>query len=92
MLAFALRDLGIVSLAIAGVAMEVGIEPTARHATDLGFIPVLLQDACGFGQAEAAQRSIEALRFAGDAVLTDVAAFRTALSGGTASRKYWSRA
>jgi len=30
---------------MAGIALEVGIEPTARHAADLGFIPVLVQDA-----------------------------------------------
>jgi len=24
-----------------GVAMEVGIEPTVRHAADLGYIPLL---------------------------------------------------
>lgn len=31
-----LRDCGILAIAIAGVALEVGIEPTARHAADLG--------------------------------------------------------
>ena len=38
-LAFALRDCCITAIAIVGIAMEVGIEPTARHAADLGFIP-----------------------------------------------------
>src|SRR5580765_2710001 len=32
----ALRDCGINSFAIAGIAMEVGIEPSVRHAADLG--------------------------------------------------------
>jgi len=68
-----LRDLGLCSFLIAGIALEVGIEPTARHGADLGFIPVVVQDACGFGHAEAAQRSIAALKYAGDSVLTDVA-------------------
>jgi nicotinamidase-related amidase len=68
-----LRDLGLVSFLVAGIALEVGIEPTARHAADLGFIPVLVEDACGFGNREAAQRSLAALRYAGDALFTDVA-------------------
>lgn len=74
-LAIALRDCGITSIALAGVAMEIGIEPTARHAADLGIVPVVIEDACGSGHAEAAQRSIESLKFAGDAVFTDVDAF-----------------
>ena len=74
-LAIALRDCGIMSIAIAGIATEVGIEPTARHAADLCFIPVIIADACGAGDEAAAQRSIEPLRFAGDAIITDTEAF-----------------
>ncbi len=69
----ALRDCGIVSVAILGVALEVGIEPTVRHAADLGYIPIVVTDACGAGHPEAAERSLESLKFAGDAVMTDVA-------------------
>jgi nicotinamidase-related amidase len=68
---FALRDCGINALIIVGVATEIGIEPTARHGADLGYIPVLITDACGAGSEEAAARSIESLKFAGDALLTD---------------------
>ena len=71
-LAFLLRDLGIRSLLMGGIALEIGIEPTARHAADLGFIPVVVQDACGFGNAEAARRSLAALAYCGDSVLTDL--------------------
>lgn len=78
-LPIALRDCGIDVVAICGVATEIGVEPTARHAHDLGFLPVLLRDACGHGDAEAARRSFDQLAFAGDSVLADVAAFRTAL-------------
>lgn len=67
-----LRDCGISAIAIVGVAMEVGIEPTVRHAADLGYIPVVVTDACGAGHEEAAQRSIASLEFAGDALMTDV--------------------
>jgi nicotinamidase-related amidase len=68
---FALRDCGINAFIIAGVATEIGIEPTARHGADLGYIPVLITDACGAGNEEAAKRSIESLKFAGDALITD---------------------
>ncbi|HEV2180615.1 MAG TPA: cysteine hydrolase [Gemmatimonadaceae bacterium] len=74
-LTIALRDCGISALAIAGIAMEVGIEPTARHAADLGIVPLIIADACGAGHADAAQRSLESLTFAGDAVITNTAEF-----------------
>jgi nicotinamidase-related amidase len=78
-LAIALRDCNINAIALVGVAMEIGIEPTARHAADLGIIPVIVEDACGAGHAEAAARSIESLKFAGDAIITDSDAFCRAL-------------
>ena len=68
---FALRDCGINAFIVVGVATEIGIEPTARHGADLGYIPVLVTDACGAGNEEAAKRSIENLKFAGDTVLAD---------------------
>ena len=69
----ALRDLGVTSFAICGIATEIGIEPTVRHGADLGYIPVVVEDACGAGDEEAGMRSLESLRFAGDAMFTDVA-------------------
>ena len=42
----ALRDCGIDAFAIVGIAMEIGIEPTVRHGADLGYIPVVVKDAC----------------------------------------------
>jgi nicotinamidase-related amidase len=78
-LAIALRDCGIRAAAIVGAALEVGIEPTARHAADLGFIPVIIKDACGSGHDEAAQRSISALEFSGDTILTELDIFRRLL-------------
>jgi nicotinamidase-related amidase len=68
----ALRDCGINAFVIVGIAMEIGIEPTVRHAADLGYVPVVVQDACGFGHHDAAERSIASLEFAGDALLTNV--------------------
>src|SRR5438093_8459453 len=67
----ALRDCGINSFIIVGVATEIGIEPTVRHGADLGYIPVVVTDACGAGDEQAARRSIESLQFAGDALITD---------------------
>jgi len=46
-----------------------------RHATDLGLIPVVISDACGSGNAEAAKRSLEGLAFEGNTLITDVATF-----------------
>ena len=68
----ALRDCAIDAFAIVGIAMEIGIEPTVRHGADLGYIPVVVRDACGFGHREAAERSLASLEFAGDALLTNV--------------------
>jgi len=74
-LAFVLRDCGITGLVIAGIALEIGIEPTARHATDIGIVPIILQDACGAGDPDAAGRAIATLRFIGEAVISDVDSF-----------------
>ena len=71
----ALRDCGISAFAIVGIAMEIGIEPTARHGADLGYIPVVVKDACGYGHRDAAERSIAGLEFAGDSLLTTVDTF-----------------
>jgi biuret amidohydrolase len=68
---FTLRDCGINAFIIVGIATEIGIEPIARHGADLGYIPVLITDACGAGNEEAARRSIESLKFAGDAIISD---------------------
>ena len=69
----AMRDLGMNSFAICGIATEVGIEPTVRHGADLGYIPVVIEDACGAGNGDAGRRSLESLRFAGDTIFADVA-------------------
>ncbi|WP_394828187.1 cysteine hydrolase family protein [Pendulispora albinea] len=75
-LTMALRDCGIRAVAICGLAIEVGIEPTARHAADLGIIPVIVRDACGCGHDAAAERSVASLNFAGDSIVTSVTSFR----------------
>jgi biuret amidohydrolase len=82
-LEFALRDAQVTAFAIVGVATEVGIEPTVRHGADRGLIPVLVTDACGAGNPAAAKRSLDALAFTGDAILTDVSTITGLLAQAT---------
>jgi nicotinamidase-related amidase len=71
-LEIALRDCGIRSFIIAGIATEIGIDPTCRQGADLGFWPILVKDACGFGNEKAADHSIASLEHMGDTTITDV--------------------
>ena len=75
----ALRDCGINSFIITGVATEIGIEPTIRHGSDLGYIPIMVTDACGAGHADAGDRALASIAFIGDAILTDVRTIQTVL-------------
>jgi biuret amidohydrolase len=75
-----LRDCGVRAYLICGIALEVGIEPTVRHSADLGYVPVVVRDACGAGDAAAAERSLAALAFAGDALIADTAEVLAALA------------
>lgn len=75
----ALHDCGIRTFLIVGIAVEVGIEPTVRHATDIGYLPVIVTDACGHGNADAARRALDLLTFAGGSIQTDIAAVRAVL-------------
>jgi nicotinamidase-related amidase len=72
-LEMALRDCAISAVAIVGVVLEVGIEPTVRHAADLGFLPVVISDACGSVNDVARKRALESLAFGGGSILTDTA-------------------
>jgi biuret amidohydrolase len=69
----AMRDCGLNAFAIVGIALEVGIEPTVRHGMDLGYIPVVVTDACGSGDREAATRALAGLQFTGGSYQTDIA-------------------
>jgi nicotinamidase-related amidase len=77
----AFRDCGVNSFVIVGIALEVGIEPTVRHGMDLNYIPVIVVDACGYGNQEAAERSLAALDFAGGSLQADSAAIIEILRG-----------
>lgn len=78
-LAMALRDCGVNSFLICGIATEIGIDPTVRHGADLGLIPIVVEDACGAGNPKAAARSLENMREMGDAFLTTVDEIERAL-------------
>ena len=58
-----LRDRAVTTLVLVGAVLEIGIEPSARHAADLGFLPVVVDDACGVVDPDAAQRSLAALDY-----------------------------
>ncbi len=77
---FALRDSGIQRFIMVGVATEIGIDITCRHGADLGLVPILVRDACGSGNSEAADRALQTLEFLGDTVLTDIEKVSAALS------------
>jgi biuret amidohydrolase len=66
----ALRDLGVLAFVVAGIALEVGIEPTVRHALDLNYIPIVISDLCGARTPELHAHSIETLKHTGEVFLT----------------------
>jgi len=78
-LELALRDRGINSFAIVGAVLEIGIEPTVRHGADLGFIPVVVADACGSVEVDARERSLASLDYALMSLQTDAATFTRVL-------------
>ena len=78
----AMRDCGLNAFAIIGIALEIGIEPTVRHAMDLGYIPVVVTDACGSRDKEAANRVLAGLQFRGGSYQTDVATISRVMRSG----------
>lgn len=62
-LELALRDRRLTTLIMVGAVLEIGIEPTARHAADLGFLPVVVDDACAVVEPEAAERALASLDY-----------------------------
>jgi nicotinamidase-related amidase len=64
----AMRDAGLQAMIIAGIALEIGIEPMVRHAMDLNYVPVLVTDACGSKNEELKARSLATLAETGEAL------------------------
>jgi len=75
----ALRDCGINAFAIVGAVLEIGIEPTVRDGADLGFIPVVVADACGSVEVDACERSLASLDYPLMSLQTDAATFTRVL-------------
>jgi nicotinamidase-related amidase len=57
-----LRAAGIRTLVMTGVATDIGIEFTARHALALGYFPIVVTDGVGAYSQAANDRSLENLR------------------------------
>ena len=57
-----LKKLGVRTLVLAGVATDIGVEFTARHAAALGYFSVIAEDATGSYTSQAQERSIAFLR------------------------------
>jgi nicotinamidase-related amidase len=70
-----LRDCGVVALAVVGVVLELGIAPTVSHAADLGFVPVVVADACGSVEDEPRARALADIDYPLTALTTDAATF-----------------
>lgn len=75
-----LRDLGVTSFAIVGVVLEIGIAPTVCHATDLGYVPIVVADACGSVDEAARGRALETMDHSLMALTTDSATICRLLS------------
>ncbi|MFM7424950.1 MAG: cysteine hydrolase family protein [Elainella sp.] len=74
----ALRDARITTLVIVGAVLEFGIEPTVRHAADLGYSPILISDACYSFSEQNRSRTLQNLQMS--ATITDLQTFQTTLS------------
>jgi nicotinamidase-related amidase len=64
----ALRDVRIESFIIAGIALEVGIEPTVRHGADLNYIPIVITDACGSMTQELKDGTLHSFETCGEVI------------------------
>ena len=67
----ALRDCGITAFAIMGLVLEIGIEPTVSHGADLGYVPIVVADACGSVEPEARERALASIQYSLFSHITD---------------------
>jgi biuret amidohydrolase len=70
----AMRDARLDCFIIAGIALEVGIGPTVRHALDLNLFPVLVTDACGSKTIDAQEKTTATLKETGEVLAVSSAA------------------
>jgi nicotinamidase-related amidase len=74
-----MRDAHLEAFIIAGIALEVGIEPTVRHGADLNYVPVVVADACGSKTADTKARSLSSLDETGEVITVNTAELVSAL-------------
>jgi biuret amidohydrolase len=77
----AMRDAGIDAFLIAGIALEIGIEPTVRQGLDLNYLPVVITDACGSKTEELKHRSLATLNETGEVFMASTADIVKILDG-----------
>ena len=76
----ALRDARIESFIIAGIALEVGIDPTVRNGADLNYIPVVVTDACGSMTPELKAETLHSLEVTGEVISVTAAQITSLMS------------
>jgi nicotinamidase-related amidase len=76
----AMRDAHLDAFVIAGIALEVGIEPTVRQGLDLNYLPVVVTDACGSKTPELKEQSIATLNHTGEVRFADTSEVIAAMS------------
>ncbi|NON63325.1 isochorismatase family cysteine hydrolase, partial [Acidianus sp. RZ1] len=57
-----LRNIGINTIVFTGIATDIGVETSVRHAQALGFLPVVAKQAVSSGDKAAHERSLENLK------------------------------
>jgi nicotinamidase-related amidase len=57
-----LKNAGIVTVVITGIATEFGVESSARDAANRGFMPIVVSDAVSSSDKEAHERSLENMK------------------------------
>ncbi len=55
------RNAGIHTLIFTGISTEIGVETSARHAQNLGYLPVIVEDAVTSSDKDAHERSLKNL-------------------------------
>jgi nicotinamidase-related amidase len=78
-LSLAMRDAHLDCFIIAGIALEVGIGPTVRHALDLNLCPVLVTDACGSKTVDAREKMMDTLKETGEILAVSLAEVLSAM-------------
>ena len=66
-----LRNRGVETLVLTGVSTEAGIEGTARNASYLGYVPVVVEDAVGSSDKETHEKALWIMRKMFDVRTTD---------------------